>query len=383
MQYQASDIKAHILFIEDEPSVAETLRDCLELKGFQVSIVEKAKDAIGLLSNLTPDLILSDVNLPDLSGLDLFKQIKANPVWNSIPFLFLSGESTPESVNSALEAGGDYFMKKPIDIDELSSVIQGKLSQSRLKEENTEQRLEAFKRRVVHTLSHEFRTPLVSITTGSELLLEEYDYLDDAQIKNLLTSIYRGGQRLERLVEDFMAVQQMDAGDTEVSFKQFASPISLIDVINKTQEEVKLRLLPLYSNLELQLELQEDCRALMLNSCAPQLIDALVRIVDNACKFTLSDKRVVKIVVESINDEVIICIRDWGKGMPLDCSSQLKAVTPFTQIKREIHEQQGCGLGLTIATHYIKLHGGDLKLDRPEDGKGLIVKISLPLDQDR
>lgn len=383
MQYLASENKAHILFIEDEPSVAETLKDCLELKGFQVSIVQKAKDAIGLLSNLTPDLILSDVNLPDLSGLELFKQIKANPVWNSIPFLFLSGESTPESINSALEAGGDYFMKKPIDIDELSSVIQGKLSQSKLKEENTEQRLDAFKRRVVHTLSHEFRTPLVSITTGSELLLEEYDFLDDAQIKNLLTSIYRGGQRLERLVEDFMAVQQMDAGGTEVSFQQFSAPISLIDVISRTQEEVNLRLSPLYNNLELQIDLPEVYRATMLNSCAPQLVDALVRIIDNACKFTLTEKRIVKVSVEKKNDEVLILIRDWGKGMPLDCSSQLKAVTPFTQIKREVHEQQGCGLGLTIATHYIKLHGGDLKLDRPEDGKGLIVRISLPADQAR
>lgn len=379
MQYQASDTKAHILFIEDEPSVADALRECLELKGFVVSVANQAKDAVTLLGSITPDLILSDINLPDSSGLVLFNQIRSNPVWCNIPFLFLSGENDPGLANTAMQAGGDYFIQKPIDVDELSSVIHGQLFKTKLKEQSTEQRLDAFKRRVVHTLSHEFRTPLVSITTGSELLLEEYDSLDDVQIKNLLTSIYRGGQRLERLVEDFMAIQQIDTGETETSFKQFSSPISIAEIISRIKEDVEFRLVPLYNNLDMNLELQEDLSSVMMNVCCSQLVDAFIRLLDNACKFSLTERRTVGFSVSREENNILFKVRDWGKGMPLDCSSQLKAVSPFTQIKREVHEQQGCGLGLTIATHYIKVHGGTLKLDRPEDGSGMLVVVSLPV----
>jgi len=379
VQYQASDIIAHILFIEDELSVSDALRECLELRGFEVSVVQRAKDAITLLGKITPDLILSDFNLPGLSGFEFFKEIKSNPLWNSIPFLFISGESTPEIINATLEAGGDYFVKKPIDIEELSSVIRGQLSQTKLKEESSEQRLDAFKKRVVHTLSHEFRTPLVSITTGSELLLEEYDALDDAQIKNLLTSIYRGGQRLERLVEDFMAIQQMDTGETEASFKQFLAPVSVGEMLTRVEDEVQIRLAHLYNNFEVNFAIEDSLSSLMINVCAPQLIDAFVRLIDNACKFTLTEKRIVNFNVTKEDKSIVFKIRDWGKGMPLDCSSQLQAVTPFTQIRREVHEQQGCGLGLTIAMHYIKIHGGELKLGRPDEGPGMLVSVSLPL----
>ncbi len=379
MQYQSPENKAQILFIEDEPAVAESLKDCLELKGFEVTIVDKARDAVTHLSARTPDLILSDFNLPGSSGLDLFKEIKSNPIWSGIPFLFLSGESSPSIANTVMEAGGDYFIKKPINIDELSSVIQGQLSQSKLKEETTEQRFDAFKRRVVHTLSHEFRTPLVSITTGSELLLDEYDSLNDEQIKNLLTSIFRGGQRLERLVEDFMAVQQIDTGETEASFDRISSPVSIFDIVARVKDEANSRLKPLYGNIEFDFEMHEELRSIMVTACTSQIVDAFVRLIDNGCKFTLDDQRKVSFLVTKEGDSALFRIRDWGKGMPLDCSSQLNAVTPFTQIKREVHEQQGCGLGLAIATHYVKLHGGDLELSRPEDGKGMLVRVRLPL----
>lgn len=381
MQYQASEGKSHILFIEDESSVAEAIKECLSAAGFEITHLPNIKEAFSLLSTATPDLILSDINLPDITGFDFFKQIKGNPLWSTIPFLFLSGESEEGLVRQVLGAGGDYFIKKPIDVEELISVIQGKLHNNKIQEETTDQRLEAFKKRVVHTLSHEFRTPLVSITTGSELLLEEYDSLDDEQVRNLITSIYRGGQRLERLVEDFMTVQQIDAGQTGASFEQFKAPISLDLFLARLKEEVDSRLSPLFKNPKLQISIDENLKSQMIEFCTPQMLDVFVRLVDNAFKFTGGEDKVAELSVQIEDDKVIFSVRDYGKGLVSDHVEELRKARPFTQIKREIHEQQGCGLGLSIATHYVSLHGGHLNLDRPTEGPGMVVIVEIPLKE--
>ena len=114
---------ARILFIDDDPMTLETLSRSIEIFGHQAIVASSGEQALKLVSEQVPDLIMTDMNLPDIDGISLVKQIKAGPQSSSIPILVLSASPEIDATEIALSAGAEEFLEKPLRLDKLQSVI--------------------------------------------------------------------------------------------------------------------------------------------------------------------------------------------------------------------------------------------------------------------
>lgn len=129
-------MKEKILFVEDNLITREALKDILVLKGYDVYTASDGLEALGVLEEVTPNLILSDIMMPNMNGYEFFEKVKSNPAWNTMPFIFLTAKMEREDVIRGKKLGADDYLTKPVDIDELIASIQGKLQRSKNYKEN-------------------------------------------------------------------------------------------------------------------------------------------------------------------------------------------------------------------------------------------------------
>ncbi len=116
-----------ILVVEDNIEVRATITQCLEMEGYLVVTAEDGIEALGLLKRVTPDLILSDINMPNMNGIELYTEIRANPRLLPIPFIFLTANDSTHDIQAGRELGVEDYLVKPVDIGHLLNIINTRL----------------------------------------------------------------------------------------------------------------------------------------------------------------------------------------------------------------------------------------------------------------
>lgn len=240
-----------------------------------------------------------------------------------------------------------------------------------LAEMPTKRDFDAYRKRVVHTLSHEFRTPLSAINVGIELLMEHRQSLDCASATNVLEAVRRGGLRLERLVRDFLILQQMEAGITKEVFASHASAVSVAEIVERYMNFKA----PLHGEEGASFSVHVDAVAAHVHAVESNILDCLDRLVSNAVKFSEREKH-VEIDVTVQEREARFAVKDRGCG--IDRAKVDTVFELFSQIDRDMKEQQGGGMGLAIALRYARAHNGRLEMTTREGG-GTIVTLVLPV----
>ncbi|MDD2941867.1 MAG: hybrid sensor histidine kinase/response regulator [bacterium] len=364
---------AAVLVVDDNPVLLQVVSEVLKLDGLSVRTATGAEEALNLLKSYSPDIIVCDVMMPNVDGYAFHTEVQKNEYLCEVPFIFLTALSSSDNIRLGRERGCDEYLTKPFEPLDLLAVIKGKLSLSRVRRNSQEVRLEKYRRKIIQTLSHEFRTPLVAISTGTELLIDQYQALPEQSVRRLLDSIQRGGQRLQRLVEDFMMLQQIDSGLAQSAWERLHTRVHLASLLETLLEG--------YPGIEgidgmpARINLMGARQDLLLDVYSPHVNAALLRILNNAEKFSPEDT-VIDINSGVEAGAVYIEIRDRGQGMTEEMLDE--ACITFAQIDRDTREQQGCGLGLPIARYLTALNRGEMRISRPDDGIGLAVRLSFP-----
>ena len=112
-----------ILVVDDERGFCDVVTVILESQGYQVQQAHHANDALGLLDETTPDLILTDMMMPEMDGVGLIKRLRETPKWADIPVVVISAYSEPEVQENAFAAGATGFISKPFSASELRSTV--------------------------------------------------------------------------------------------------------------------------------------------------------------------------------------------------------------------------------------------------------------------
>jgi CheY-like chemotaxis protein len=115
---------ARILFVDDDPLTLETLKRSVELFGHEAILASSGEQAETLIADHQPDLILTDMRLPDMDGLTLVKSIKESPTAAEIPVVMLSASPEVDVSEISLEAGAEEFLTKPVRLETLQDVIK-------------------------------------------------------------------------------------------------------------------------------------------------------------------------------------------------------------------------------------------------------------------
>ena len=365
--------KSSILIVEDNIIVQDSLKKLLS--EFDASITCANNGAVGLdlVKKNRFDLIICDLLMPKVDGFEFCKHIK-DPEYNlQVPIVVLTSLDDKDEINRVREMGVDDVVLKPYDPNVLMSIVKGKISRVSDIKNSIEKELEKNTKRLFHTLSHEFRTRLLSIQSTSELLLERGDRLDSAKVNKLLCSIEKGSKRLERLINDFMILQQLEVGIHNREVEKKSQLFNLKTVVEDTVNNFK-KSLESTQNIEIKII---DC------SCGVNVKiheiyfkNIIERILDNAIKFSNEEVNIDIYLLKELNNAVIE-ISDRGLGF--DNEKAADALKLFTQINRETGEQQGSGSGLFICSEYIKAHGGKIEIQSREGG-GTTVRITIPCE---
>jgi CheY-like chemotaxis protein len=121
-----------ILVVDDELDTAEMLVDMMRLSGYQVFKSSSGRQAIQMVTRQHPDVVLLDLMMPDLSGLDVLVYIRRDPRLQKIPVIILSARCMPADIQSGLDAGADLFLTKPVSCEDLRSAVEEVLSAGRI-----------------------------------------------------------------------------------------------------------------------------------------------------------------------------------------------------------------------------------------------------------
>ncbi len=120
MQHQCNP---RVLVVDDDPVFCAIMYELLTSDGYEVNLAYDVPQALALLECCTPDLILSDIMMPEIDGICLVRKIRSAPAWSKIPTIIVSAKAMPEDRNKALEAGANAFVSKPFSIKQFRMEI--------------------------------------------------------------------------------------------------------------------------------------------------------------------------------------------------------------------------------------------------------------------
>lgn len=358
----------NILIVDDNPLIVDVLRSLFQSEEYNVKTSYNGEEAIDVLSSNEVDIIICDVMMPKMDGYMLQETLRQSSEFADIPFLFLTALGNDGEKRKGQESGADAYVVKPFDPDELLSIVKGKLKRAKRLHSVAVKQLDDFKSDIIRKVSHELRTPLVAVTTGSEFLLREKDKLDPSKANSLLESVWKGGQRLQGLVNNFISLQQVNTGLAERVYNKNSKKIKVSDFINEYIEYKKYEL----SSMLFDLTYLCNDTSLEIKACESQLKEMLEKIIANSIKFA-NDSKEIEIRVEGNLDDVRIIVRDYGQGF--DSKSLEEMTSSFSQHNREYQEQQGGGLGLAIVESLSKINKAELHISNVEPAGSQVALI--------
>ena len=118
---------ANILVVDDEPVIRDSIAEILRLHGYQVFTASNGIEGLEAISQNIPELIISDIIMPEMNGYQFYQRVRSNSEWLWVPFIFLSAKGEDEDVRFGKELGAEDYLKKPIDAEDLLAAVIGRL----------------------------------------------------------------------------------------------------------------------------------------------------------------------------------------------------------------------------------------------------------------
>lgn len=359
-----------ILVIEDDPDVRDNIQDLLTAEDYLVVPAADGREGLKEAHLRQPDLIICDVMMPDVDGYDVLRTLRTQPETLTIPFVFVTAKASRADQRAGMDLGADDYLVKPFTAEELLQAVRTRLARSDAQSQWYQERIKKLRSNLSRTLPHELRTPLSCILGYSEFLLEIYDTVEPDELHAMLEEIWTSGKRLERLVENYYLYAQLEISSTDPVWRSsmitqgLSHPENLAVQAAKAVAESYHRAPDLHTNVAPGVARIQDIYL-------EKIVGALV---DNAFKFSETGT-LVHLAGLKEKDFYVLEVSDRGRGMD---EEQLRQVGAFVQFDRDQYEQQGLGLGLTIARRLAELHQGALRLESAL-GEGTTVWIWLPL----
>ena len=373
---EKQETKPKVLVVDDSEFELQLVDFILQEKNYQTVLAGNGSDAFLILENLTPDLILLDIMLPDFDGFEVCKRIKAVDKLKDIPVIFFTSLSNIDDIVKGFEAGGVDYVTKPFNTDELLVRIKNHLDliNSKRKIELQARELSqanALKDKMFSVISHDLRSPVSSIKLAldfiSKGLVKPTDELFNVTINDLVKTTDEAYILLENLL---------------------GWAKSQSNILNVFPESLDLK--PLASNIAGLLKLTSENKKIRIENNIPegitvfadiQMIQSVLRnLLSNALKFTPENGSVEMSAVE-INTEVKVSIKDSGVGIS---ESNLKRIFDQDQPLKTTgtNKESGSGLGLILCKDFVEKTGGRIWVES-EEGKGSTFIFTIPVNRIR
>jgi signal transduction histidine kinase len=407
--------KPRILYIEDDPVARLLVQRVLAANGYGMLEAEDGLSGIETARLQRPDLILMDLNIPNMDGYAATTRLKSLPETRDIPIIALTANVMQGDRQRSLAAGCDGYLPKPVDIDllpgQVAAFLKGKrelvdgAEKVELLQEHTHRlvssleqtitelrdandklrRMEKVKTDFIVLSGHELRTPLTLIYGYSHLLLSpQLQEHISPEAKGMLEKISNASERLSSVLEDIVNVALIAADQLDLTFDAVdlgALVLSVIEQFRPASQERGQRLEA--SNLENLVHIQGDQNYLRR---------AIANVISNAIKFT-PDGGLIQVWCDEQSDTLDLVVRDTGIG--IDRDEQERIFDKFYVLENtELHSTSrtnykggGMGLGLSVVRGIIEAHGGHVFVESKghdeEQLPGSTFHLILPINYSR
>ncbi|MBZ0290957.1 MAG: response regulator [Anaerolineae bacterium] len=362
-----------ILVIEDEQPLLEEILETLSFESFHAVGAPDGRVGLQMVQDFKPDLIISDISMPELDGYSVLDSLRQNPSTAAVPLIFLTAKVERNFMRHGMELGADDYLTKPFTNAELLAAVKSRLQRHTVVADVSNVQVEELKQQLAHTISHELRTPLISISFVQSMLSDYLDSMSPQDLEEMMSSLAYGSQRMGHVVEQMTLFSSLEAN---LLNREEITEYGLLIVLGPLLESAaKLAQRFVYRETKANIRFENSEKGIQVVADRPALQHALAEIISNALKFSSKGGDVV-ISLWQDEDWAWISVTDAGIGMPED---QLdRATEAFYQIGRESQEQQGTGLGLNLAQRVVDIHGGTIRIRSAQD-KGTRVEVKLPL----
>ncbi len=348
-----TELKLHILVVDDEAGIRSYLSDFLATKGFEVQVAEDGAMALDILRRSEIHLALVDLTLPDMSGLDVIKQAKQ--VVPDLVVVIMSGMPV-ESYEELVQHGVDDYITKPFTFEELTYLIEKckKYIRTFHYSEHFKERLrvEQEKSNFFFEAGHQLKTPIAVLKEFTHLFREGFGgEMTDKQTQ-YLEAIDQNIDRLLYLVDNIEDFNRVESGSWRIEIRA-EEPEEIISQVTTSWRPILQR-----RDLQLAEEVADNLPEVHADAAAVEQV--LFNLVDNASKYSPAGSTITLRCFQPSDSFVCIEVEDQGPGIPEDKRDVI--FQPFARLP-EHESASGLGLGLTIALNLMKRMKGDLWLD--------------------
>jgi two-component system sensor histidine kinase/response regulator len=364
-----------VLVVDDNAANRDVARETLEDEGYEVVVATNGEEAIAAFERERPECILLDVRMPGMDGFAVCSKVRSLPYGKDVPVVFLTALRDIDTFESALGAGGDDFVTKPVNPAELALRVQAALKLRRMSAELRENyalvrrqrddlmRLTLQKERLTSFVVHDLKNPVNAMDLHAQLLLANKALPPDA--KESVQHIRGEARALLRLVLNLLDISKSEEGRLTPVLADVDLPALVADVADAFSVRAQSGEITLRQQIEVQ----------TIRADRDLLRRVIENLLDNALRHAPARSAVVLSAAKR-EAWVELCIADQGSGVPPELRDKIFDRYVQADSQQPILTRTGRGLGLTFCKLAVEAHGGTVALD--DGNPGAVFRIRLP-----
>jgi len=365
-----------ILVVDDIPANVLLLKMMLEQSGFGVLTAQGSEEAFSRLEEEQVDLILMDVVMPGIDGFELAKQLKEHPDYREIPIIFLTALNTSTDVVKGFQLGGDDFMSKPFNKEELLVRIRYQLNMLEAKRTIKRQTEElektiAGRDTLYSVIAHDLRVPMSSMKMilNALAIKAKEEHGNEAELVDMLHSANEISEHLFVLLDNLLKWTSSQLG----RLKSVPQSINLPELVEGIVEVSSI----IAATKDIQLNFYPSSMTGMEVFVDIDMIKTSIRnLISNAIKFSYRGSE-IDVVVKLKDSKAILEVIDHGCGISQENQAKLMNLSShYTTFGTE--NESGSGLGLLLVSEFLKLNNGRVFFTSKE-GEGSTFGFALPV----
>lgn len=357
-----------VLIVDDQLSVRETLKAFLLQENYQFSFAADGMEALTLVDEIRPDVLLLDVMMPGMDGFEVCRKLKANKLWSHIPVILVTALDSKDDMARGFEVGADDFLSKPVNSLELRARVRSML---RIKKQFDElAAMLQLREDMAAMIVHDMRNPLTPILGISELLLLA-DNLTPQQLKDIDTIRFHT-RRLNSFLNDMLMLTKIEQ-DKLILNRANIDLSRFVLTIEESHQVVAQS-----KDITLAVELPSETKRVFLDATLFQRV--LDNLVSNALKFSPPHSTItlkVEYPTQTPTDQgphLRLQVLDEGPGIPQTHQKNIFDKFKIVDLKKKQIPQ--VGLGLAFCKLVVEAHGGHISV-KDNIPKGSIFTVEI------